>query len=58
MSNAHYFDITTSPRRMKQPSALTALTTTIVEHAGVVSAEKSEDDTNNFPKKMAGLIKR
>ena len=35
------------PRRIKQPSALTTLTITSVEHAGV-SAEKSEDDTMVF----------
>jgi len=51
MRNAHYHGvhITTSARRIKQPSALTVLTTTSVEHAGV-SAEKSEDNTMVFPR--------
>ena len=51
MRNAHYHcvHITTSARRIKQPSALTVLTTTSVGHAGV-SAEKSEDNTMVFPR--------
>ena len=52
-SHLHGVHITTSARRIKQPSALTVLTTTSVEHAGV-SAEKSEDNTMV----SLGLIKR